>query len=200
MANSYIDRSARDDMESEVSGRDPQGFIPNADLGEPPTTRLRRAPGDSDALDCAEDGTTCFACSFIKIKAKSEPFNLAEATDAYSDLLKLITEHYTTISNPALVDMIFAFYEKEVRPLGDFPRWTRNSIGRHLLYHRHDEDIIMNEAVDMLYAQIQSLRTRCWVENILDGTIEVHSKNVATLNLLLKTLTDTLAKRKSLKA
>jgi hypothetical protein len=96
--------------------------------------------------------------------------------------------------------MIYAFYQKELRPLGDYPAWTKNSISRHLLYHRGDEEVMMNEAVNMLYAQIQSLRTRCWVVNDLDNTVEVHKSNMNLLASLTKTLTDTLAKRKSLKA
>jgi hypothetical protein len=200
MASSFVDRSARDDG-SEQSGRDPRGFVPNRDLGEDSsTTRLARAPGDADALDCSEDGTMCFACNFVKVKANSEPFNLTEAADAFGDLQKLITEQYTKISNPALVEQIFQFYNTEIRPLGDYGVWTRNSIGRHLLYHRSEEDVIMNEAVSMLYAQIQSLRTRTWSENTLEGTIEPHHKNLALLASLTKTLTDTLGKRKSLKA
>jgi len=92
MASSFIVRSARDDC-SEQSGRDPGGFVPNHDLGEdPPTTRLTRAPGDADALDCSEDGTACFACNFVKVKANSENFNLTEAADAFADLQKLISE------------------------------------------------------------------------------------------------------------
>jgi hypothetical protein len=202
MASSYVDRSMRDDA-SEGSGRDPRGFVPNEDLGEPPSTRLSRAPGDADALDCSEDGTVCFACAFVKIRADKDkdPFNLAEATDAYTDMQRLIDQHYSKgISNPALVDMIYAFYQKELRPLGDYPAWTKNSISRHLLYHRGDEEVMMNEAVNMLYAQIQSLRTRCWVVNDLDNTVEVHKSNMNLLASLTKTLTDTLAKRKSLKA
>jgi hypothetical protein len=198
MASSYIDRSARDDA-SEGSGRDPRGFVGNDDLGEPPSTRLTRAPGDADALDCTEDGTICFACNFVKVKA-NEPFNLAEATDAFTDLQKFITEQYTKISNPALVELISQFFIHEIQPLGDYPAWTKNSISRHLLYHRNDEDVMLNEAVSMLYAQIQSLRTRCWIENVNDGTLEIHHKNVTTLNLLLKSLTDTLGKRKQLRS
>ena len=200
MASSLVDRSARDDG-SEQSGRDPRGFVPNRDLGEDASsTRLTRAPGDADALDCSEDGTLCFACNFVKVKANSEPFNLTEAADAFGDLQKLITDQYTKISNPALVELIFQFYNTEIRPLGDYGVWTRNSIGRHLLYHRSEEDVIMNEAVGMLYAQIQSLRTRTWSENTLDGTIEPHHKNLALIASLTKTLTDTLGKRKTLKA
>jgi hypothetical protein len=199
MASSFVDRSARDDG-SEQSGRDPRGFVPNQDLGEePPTTKLSRAPGDADALDCSEDGTVCFACNFVKVKANSEPFNLTEAADAFGDLQKLITEQYMKISNPALVEMILEFYNDQIRPLGDYGPWTRNSIGRHLLYHRNDEDVIMNEAVSMLYAQIQSLRTRVWTENILDGCTEPHHKNLALMVSMTKALTDTLGKRKTLK-
>jgi len=103
------------------------------------------------------------------------------------------------ISNPCLVETIYQFYNTEIRPLGDYGIWTRNSIGRHLLYHRNEEDVILNEAVSMLYAQIQSLRTRVWTENVLDGCTEPHHKNIQLIASLTKTLTDTLDKRKCLK-
>jgi hypothetical protein len=199
MASSFVDRSVRDD-----ASEDRGGFVPNHELGEePPSTRLARAPGDADALETAEDGTVCFACNFVKAnnnKDPKDPFNLAEATDAFTDLLTMIDTNYTKISNPALVEQIYAFYNAEIRPLGDYAPWTRNSIGRHLLYHRSDEEVILNEAVSILYAQIQSLRTRCWCENLLDGTIEPHKSNLNMLASLTKTLTDTLTKRKSLKS
>jgi len=214
MASSYVDRGAREyegsevsgrpprEIErSEVSGRDPHGFVPNEDLGEPPSTRLVRAPGDADALSCSEDGTVCFACGFVKTKANKDPFNLAEAEDAFTDMQKMIDQHYNKgISNPALVDMIYEFYNAEIRPLGDYGAWTRISIGRHLLYHRNDEDVMVNEVVNMLYAQVQSLRNKVWVENVLDGCVEPHIKNLTTLNQLVNTMTSTLGKRKALRS
>lgn len=192
MASSYVDRSARHDA-SEGSGRDPQGFVGNDELGEPPPTRLTAAPGDADALDCSEDGTVCFACNFVKVKS-NEHFNLAEASYAFTDLEKMITEQYTKISNPALVELISQFYIHEIQPLGDYPAWTKNSISHH------DEDVMLNEAVSMLYAQIQSLRSRCCILNIHDNTQEIHHKHVTTLNLLLKSLKDTHGKRKQLRS
>jgi len=203
MASSFVDDGARGYEGSEVSGRDPNGFVPNEELGEPPTSRLARAPGDADALDCSEDGTVCFACSFVKTKAAADkdPFNLAEVDDAYGDLLKLIEENYAKgISNPALVDLIFKFYNEQINHSGDYPAWSKVSISRHLLYHRNDEDVMMNEAVNMLYAQIQSLRTRCWVEDLNDGTVTVHKSNMTLLASLTKCLTDTCGKRKQLRS
>jgi hypothetical protein len=209
MASSYVDPSARANSGGGSSarggasfgndiGRD--GFVPNAELGEA-TARLVRAPADVDALDYGGNEEPCFACEFAKRKDKeTDPFNGGEVSDAYDDMMSLVTENYGKgISNPELFRLVQAFYEREIRPLGDFPEWSTKSIARHFLVHANDEDVLMQEATAILYSQIQSVRSKTWIENTADGTIEPHSKNIILMEKLIRGLGDHLTKKKNRK-
>lgn len=199
MASEFTDPSM---YESRDRGGDQNRFVDNEDLGEPPTSRLVRAPTDADVIDANEDGCVCFACAFTKMDATkdADPFNGVEVQDAYQDMLKLVEEHYGNgVSNPQLVDMVYEFYEREIRPLGQFEEWTKKSIARHLLYHTGNEDVLQQEMTNMMYAQIQSIRSRTWVQSIHDGVCEPHHKNIQLLDRLVKSLGDHLAKRKAKK-
>jgi hypothetical protein len=171
-------------------------FVSNEELGEP-VVRMMRAPADADAIDWCDDGGTCFACTFVKKKSEvADPFNDREAQDAYTDMMRLIRDNYTRISNPELVKLVDAFYQDQIQPLG-FGPWTSKSIARHLLFHTNDEDTLMQESTDMLYSQIQSLRTRTWFCN--DGVMEPHHKNIAAMERLIRSLDDHLTKKKNRK-
>jgi len=204
MASSYIDESVRGDPSEDGRDRSMGGFVPNNDLGrdleDTPVTRLVGAPADADALSCPHDHTECFACAFTSKRIASDPFNGSEVQDAYDDMMKLITENYSNgISNPELVKLVYAFYEREIRPLGDFQQWTMTSISRHILYHTNDEDVIMQEGTNIYYSQIQSLRNKTWIENISDGTFEPNTRNIALLHTLVRGLGDHLTKKKARK-
>ena len=201
MASDFVDPSVYESRGNSEGHSDGNGFVPNDDLGEPPTSRLVRAPADADVIDSADDGCVCFACAFTKMDAAGEdPFNGAEIKDAYQDMLRLIEDNYGNgVSNPHLVNMVYDFYEKEIRPLGRFDEWTKTSISRHLLYHTNNEDVLQQEMTNMMYAQIQSIRSRTWVESIHDGTLEPHHKNITLLDRLVKSLGDHLAKKKAKK-
>ena len=201
MASEFTDPSVYESRENSDRNQNNR-FVPNDDLGEEPTSRLVGAPADADAIEATEDGCVCFACAFTKMDAAKDmdPFNGTEARDAYADMLKLIEENYANgISNPRLVDMVYQFYEKEIRPLGQFGEWTKKSIARHLLYHTGNEDVLQQEMTNMMYAQIQSIRSRTWVESAHDGMLEPHHKNIQLLDRLVKSLGDHLAKRRAKK-
>jgi hypothetical protein len=208
MATFYTDPSIHESRENsgdnidhgEVNARSRE-FVGNDELGEPPSTRLIKAPADADALDGTDDGGVCFACAYTRQGREDDPFNSGETTDAYDDMLKLISDNYAKgISNPQLVNMVFEYYENEIRTLGDFPTWTKKSIARHLLFHTNSEDVMMQEATSMLYSQIQSIRGRTWVENIMEGTVEPMHKNICLLDKLIRGLGDHLTKKKARKS
>lgn len=202
MASSYVDGSVRSERSGDVMSRGERDqFVPNGELGEPPSIRLVRAPADADALDCEDkDGGECFACAFTNNKKIEDVFNSSEVQDAYDDMMRLINDNYAKgISNPELIKLVYAFYEREIRQLCDFPEWTKTSISRHLLYHTNNEDVLMQEATNMLYSQIQSLRTKTWIQNVNDGTIEPNHKNIALLSNLIRGLDDHLVKKKARK-
>ena len=103
------------------------------------------------------------------------------------------------MSNPELVELVHAYYEREIRPLGEFPEWTKRCIARHFLVHTNDEDVLMQEATAILYSQIQSVRNKTWVENAADGTIEPHHKNILLMDKLIRGLGDHLTRKKNRK-
>jgi hypothetical protein len=181
-----------------MSGRN--GFVPNGALGEA-TVESVRAPADADALDWSSTGGPCFACAFIRKKEGPEdPFNDMDAKDAYQELMSLIQDNYSRISNPELIKLIYGFYQKEIRPLG-YDDWSPASISRHLIFHTNNEDVMMQEATDILYAQIQSLRPRTWTETRGEGpfTLEPNHKNILTMERLIRGLGDHLTKKKNRK-
>ena len=73
--------------------------------------------------------------------------------------------------------------------------WSR--IARHMLYHTGNEDVLHQEMTNIMYAQIQSIRDRTWIESIHDGTLEPHHKNIQLLDRLIKGLGDVLAKKRA---
>jgi hypothetical protein len=175
------------------------GFVANEELGEP-STRPVRAPADADAIEWNDAGGACFACAFTKRKQETiDTFNEDEVQDAYADMIRLIADNYTRMSNPELVKLIHAFYEREIRPLG-FDEWTHTSIARHIMFHTNDEDTIMQEMTTILYSQIQSLRSQTWVECSAEAKIDPSHKNILLLDRLCKSLGDHLAKKKLRKA
>ena len=177
-----------------------QGYIPNEELGEPPSSRLVRAPADADAIDTNDSGGVCFACVYAKQQTAVNPFTAGDVRDAYDDMEKLISDNYSSgISNPHLIDLVYAFYEQEIRPIGDYGVWTKTSIGRHLLYHTNSEDVMTQESTNMLYSQVQSLRSKTWIENLADGSFEPHHKNLQLLEKMIRSLDDHLAKKKARK-
>jgi hypothetical protein len=205
MATLYTDPSIHESREQDCSAGNeevnPRSFVANEDLGEPPTTSLVKAPADADAVDGSDDGGVCFACAYTRQGREEDPFNAGETKDAYDDMLKLISDNYAKgISNPQLINMVFDYYEREIRSLGNFPFWSKKTIARHLLFHTNNEDIMMQEATSMLYSQIQSIRGRTWVENHMEGTVEPHHKNIFLLEKLIRGFGDHLTKKKARKS
>ena len=102
------------------------------------------------------------------------------------------------MSNDELVNMVHEFYEREIRALGDYEEWTKESIFQHILYHTNDEDVQMHECNSILYAQIQALRHKTWIES--DGEAEPHHKNIYLLDRLVKSLGDSITRRRTRQA
>ena len=139
--------------------REREFFVPNEELGEG-SVRMVRAPADADVIDLSHHGGKCFACNFVKKKDNpDDPFNDGEMRDAYADMMRLQQDNYGKMSTTELVNLIHDFYEREIRPMG-YDEWTKTSIARHILFHQNDEDVMMQETTDMLYAQLQSIRSR----------------------------------------
>ena len=192
------DGESEDNARRTASGQEQQEyFVPNEELGEP-GSKMVCAPADADVVDLSKGGGgPCFACNFVKKKDNADdPFNDGEIRDAYADMIRLQQDNYGKMSMPSLVNLIYDFYEREIRPMG-YEEWTKTSISRHILFHQNDEDVMMQETTDMLYAQMQSLRSKTWCENTVDASVEPHHKNIATILNVVRALDDHLTKKKN---
>jgi hypothetical protein len=170
-------------------------FADNESLGEPGAA-LVAAPTDHDAPRHAHSrlvGERCFACRYAKHKDAAfdavGAWNCDDVRDAYSDMMRLISDNYGhSISNEELVNMVWEFYEREIRALADYGEWSKECIFQHIVYHANSEETQLNECNKIIYAQIQALRHRTWVENSADGTVEPHHKNLTLLDRYIKSL------------
>ncbi len=167
-------------------------FTDNESLGEP-GAMLVAAPTDHDAPRHAHNrllNQRCFACRYARHKDQIfdtvGAWNCDDVRDAYSDMTRLIAENYNQISNEELANMVFDFYEREIRALVDYGEWTKECIFQHIVYHTNSEDVQFQECNNILYAQIQALRHRTWIENPADGTVEPHHKNLLLLEKYVK--------------
>ena len=114
------------------------------------------------------------------------------------DMIKLIRENYGNMTeNDNLVNMIYEYYEREIRSIHDYGEWKKSCIYQHIFCHQCDEDVQMQETTSMLFSQIQSLRTKTWVMNEDTGTTEPHLKNLYLLERLVKSYDDHVAKRRA---
>lgn len=184
-------------------------FVPNEHLDEEPQVKLVAAPTDKDATEAeieeeeqhiVENNSSCFACRYARTADQmahaSGTWHADDVRDAYSDMTALIAENYGRgVSNKELVNMVHEFYEREIRSLHDYGVWSKKSILRHILYHSNDDDVHLQESGAILYAQIQALRGKTWIET--NGTLEPHHKNIYLLEKLVKGLGDHINRKRS---
>ena len=196
-------KKSRSEEERPTTSRSAQRrFVPNESLDEP-TAVLVAAPTDHDATEhVANRIGGCFACRYTQKKNealdRAGTWNSDDINDAYTDLQNLISTHFGKgVSNKELVDMIYEFYEREIRTVVDYGEWTKECIFQHLLYHTNDEDVQMQECNAIIYAQIQALRQKTWIENTQEGSLEPHHKNIFLLDRLVKSLGDAIGRKKA---
>lgn len=188
----------------EAAGR----FVQNEELGVQ-GRGLVAAPADFNAAQHLHRHATgvCFACRYTQNKSTIDRavgcWNKDDLADAFSEMQRLIQENYGKgVSNEELVDMVHEFYETEIRALSSddlFAPWTKESIYQHIVYHSNEEAVQLQECENILYSQIQSLRQKTWVETE-EGSHEPHHRNIALLEKMIKSFTESVAKRKARKA
>ncbi len=199
-ASAILSDEQPEDEQDEVLG--------NESLGVPNPFEFQRAPADINGIHLVEDDwTECFACKFCKkvVIGGTGPssdvgmWTNDGVTDAYTEMCQLIEENYASVSNNELFEMVFQYYEKNVRTLHDYGPWTKQSIASHIIFHRNSEDVQVQECTALLFAQVQSLRQKSWVKNADTGILEPHHKNMLLLERYIKLLDDHLLKSKTLK-
>lgn len=191
---------------NDVSEEPGRRFVPNEELGEQGAGGLVAAPADFNAVcHLHRRGEECFACRYTHNKSTMDEavgcWNKDDLSDAFTEMRRLIAENYGRgISNEELVNMVYEFYETEIRrvsPDDMFGEWSKNSIYQHIVYHTNDEGVQLQECESILYSQIQSLRQKTWIET--EDGLQPHHRNISLLDKLVKSFTDTVSKRKTRK-
>ena len=167
------------------------GFMGN-DALEAVALKPARAPRDYRPYPEDEDMdggcSKCIGCAYVSGGAGGDE----SARDAMAEIHELISKnHNARCSDGELVEMVFEFYEKEVRPWNDCGEWTKRSIYEHVYHHMNDPDVQTAGLAAMLFNQIQSLRDVCWQINPETGVYTPHTAN-------LKLLADLIPKQQTL--
>ena len=182
--------------------------IGNEALGVPNPIEYQRAPADVNGTNFSEDDRTeCFACKYCKKVVMGGAPSSSDVgmwtndgvTDAYTELCQLIDENYATVSNNDLFEMVYQYYETNIRTLHDYGPWSKQSIANHIIFHKNSEDVQVQECTALLFAQVQSLRQKAWIRSADTGVLEPHHKNMLLLERYIKLLDDHLLKSKTLK-
>lgn len=103
-----------------------------------------------------EASTACFACVYGPGIRNGE--KTCQGVSVYEQMLAIIDQNYGATSNRVLVDMVHAFYERELRAYFNYPEWTKDSIWEHILIHTQNDATQASESIQTMTAAIELLR------------------------------------------
>eukprot|EP00854_Cymbomonas_tetramitiformis_P005174 gene5174-6294_t len=135
-----------------------------------------RAPGDDPPYDaqCAADDEReweerCIGCLYSQRYEEADTIQRSLSIDEseqrviYNEMIDLIESHYSKgTSNRELVEMVYQFYNSEIRAHWDYGEWTRKSIWNHIMHHSNNERVQTTEMRANLVFQIEGLRNHAW--------------------------------------
>ncbi|KAK3243006.1 hypothetical protein CYMTET_4350 [Cymbomonas tetramitiformis] len=132
-----------------------------------------RAPGDTAPCEDAETygGETerCIGCIYSQRYEEADTVQRALSIDeeeqrmVYNEMLDLIETHYGKgTCNKELVEMVYQFYNSEIRQHWNYGEWSRRSIWNHIMHHTGNDRIQANEMRSNLVFQIEGLRNHAW--------------------------------------
>lgn len=139
----------------------PSTFLPNADIDEAATTRIR-APSDERPYDSDEDTSFCFASRFTP-GDDDDPSDLGagQLKDAFRNMHALIDRHLN--NNTSMTDLVGAvcdFYNSQIRAMHDYGEWTKKSIYRYIMhYSASSEDRQAAESIKV--GNLVTVAVRC---------------------------------------
>ena len=166
---------------------------------KPSRAKFDQIPYDENEEIDEEDTGRCIGCMYVSAAANT---GTEEDKDALQQLHDIImTNHNCKCSDRELVNLVYDFYEKEIRSWQDFGHWSKKMIHAHIYIHLADPDIQTAGLAQLLYTQIESLRNCCWQKNIETGEMTPHAVNLKLLNdLIAKHQTLVEARRRREKA
>ena len=168
-----------------------QGFFEDRALddGTGASIEFCRLPSDplpypDDEHDGESTSGECFACVY------GAKFSSDDATKKskhiFDDMVSIITNMYGRTSNETLVNMVYAFYEQEIRRYFNYPAWSKRSIWEHIYMHTQDENVQTCEAMQTLTAAIELLRDKGLCQKTAEG-VQLDHKNTRLFMDMVKT-------------
>lgn len=132
-----------------------------------------RAPGDEAPCERAETyggaAAKCIGCMYSQKYEEADTVQRALSIDeeeqrmVYNEMLELIESHYGKgTSNKELVEMVYEFYNSEIRQHWNYGEWSRRSIWSHIMYHMGNDRLQSTEMRSNLVYQIEGLRNHAW--------------------------------------
>jgi len=143
---------------------DANAFLPDPTRCQPCYAPLDRT---QDFFASAEVGI-CFACNYTTESLPSvKQYNALEKEDlstSYKGLESVMAlMDAGTVSTQAVVSLVESYYERELRHHNpDLPPWSPGSIYEHLVFHRQSDAGQMSDMVQLLQAQVHSLKRVAW--------------------------------------
>lgn len=141
----------------------------NAYLPDPTRCQPCYAPLDrTQDFFASPQSEICFACNYTTESLPSvKQYNALEKEDlstSYKGLESVMAlMDAGTVSTQAVVTLVDSFYEREIRHHNpDLPSWSRGSIYEHLVFHRQSDAGQMSDMVQLLQAQVHSLKRVAW--------------------------------------
>lgn len=110
----------------------------------------------------------CFACNYTTETLPSVlQYNALEKADldtSYKGLESVMAlMDAGTVSTQAVVSLVHSFYEREIRHHNpELPAWSPSTIYEHLVFHRQSDAGQMSDMVQLLQAQVHSLKRVAW--------------------------------------
>jgi len=173
----------------EADGGDLEGgFVPNADLDEAASTRVR-APDDEQPYGDDDNTSFCFASQFTP-GDEDDPADLgaSELRDAYREMHALVVRHLgNNTSMRDLVDAVYSFYENRIRSNYDYGEWSRRSIYRYVMhYSANSEDRQSAEGIRIVWASVELMRANIAVRDDATGRVTPDLRMMKSLHDAVK--------------
>ncbi|KAK3288657.1 hypothetical protein CYMTET_3875 [Cymbomonas tetramitiformis] len=174
-----------DEQDQECSSRQrsrrPRADNPSTSIGTLPSPAIVldhcagnvRAPGDDAPCERAEtyggNAERCIGCLYSQRYEEADTVQRALSVDEeeqrmiYNEMLDLVESHYGKgTSNKELVEMVYQFYNSEIRQHWNYGEWSRRSIWNHIMHHTGNDRVQSNEMRANLVFQIEGLRNHAW--------------------------------------
>lgn len=135
-----------------------------------------RAPFDADRTRAS----FCFLCSY----------QAGPECEQYHHLSSLIRSTRGKLPTRDVARLVKEYYDDEIRPFNSELKhrpWSVLAIEQHILMHGEDRSVFqLNENLNALFVNIQSLRDACWTDDGY-GQVTPNLPRISQMERLIKT-------------